>query len=210
MFCSHFRCEAFWIGIIPATLTEPAGHRLETVMTICVESKCQKGKLAERLGTGERSEPRLSKLLCLPWSPQLPSCSRACGLPHAKMFALRGAWGVLSRLGVWLLITAPGLISGSWVQALHWAPHWACSLLKTNKQTNKNLAWHGNIAVMPVLKNSLGAISTHFILTISRFYQSLFGHQLFEDQKSWKKLRTNQTSFFKQTQKLSNIHFLLW
>ena len=41
--------------------------------------------------------------------------------------------GRLSRLSVRLLISAQVLISGSWVQSLHWAPQWAWSYLKQNK-----------------------------------------------------------------------------
>ena len=40
----------------------------------------------------------------------------------------------LSRLSVWLLISAQILIWVLWVQALRWGPHWAWSLLKKIKQ----------------------------------------------------------------------------
>jgi len=54
-------------------------------------------------------------------------------------------WGTgwLSRLNVRLLISAQVLISGLWVQALHWPPGWAWSLLKK---------WPGYIPVCLCLK----------------------------------------------------------
>lgn len=38
--------------------------------------------------------------------------------------------GWLRRFSVWFLMSAQVLISGLWIQAPHWAPHWAWSLLK--------------------------------------------------------------------------------
>ena len=47
--------------------------------------------------------------------------------------AAEGLPGWLSQLSIQLLISAQVLISGLWIQAPHWAPHLAWSLLK-NKE----------------------------------------------------------------------------
>lgn len=40
----------------------------------------------------------------------------------------------LCQLRIWLLSSARVLLSGSWVQALRWAPHWTWSLLKQKQK----------------------------------------------------------------------------
>jgi len=48
-----------------------------------------------------------------------------------------GAPGWFSWIDIHLLISAQVLISGSCVEAPHWAPHWAWSLLKKKKEEMK-------------------------------------------------------------------------
>ena len=64
-----------------------------------------------------------------------------------------GVPGWLSRLSVQLLISAQVLISGFWVQALCWAPHWAWSLLKKIK--NRGF-WVAQTGKHPTLDCSSG------------------------------------------------------